>query len=120
MENNLKRQFMEAAKSYASETNGGVTVNNPKIYKAYREGQDNAYELLEAENKSLREANERMKEALKGIIDNWEERMSGDKEQWKDARDSVSGYGYYSPSASMVSSEFIANARKALQANPNT
>lgn len=72
---------------------------------------------LAKENQELRESNTRLKEALQGILNNWDERMSGDKEVWKDGKDSVSGFGYYSPSSSMVSSEFISKAREALNNN---
>ena len=77
-----------------------------------------AYDILVEQVGELKEENERLKEALQGIINNWDERMSGDKEVWKDEKDSVSGHGYYSPSSSMVSSEFIAKARTALNHKP--
>lgn len=67
--------------------------------------------------KELEERNKVLEDALKGIIDNWTERMSGDIEVWKDPSSSVSSKGYYSPSASLVSSEFIAKGREALSNN---
>ena len=67
--------------------------------------------------KELEERNKVLEDALKGVVDNWTERMSGDIEVWKDPSSSVSGKGYYSPSASLVSSEFIAKGREALSNN---
>lgn len=76
-----------------------------------------AYDILLEQYKKLEERNKVLEDALKGIIDNWTERMSGDIEVWKDPSSSVSGKGYYSPSASLVSSEFIAKGREALSNN---
>lgn len=45
MEDNIKRLFIEAAQSYSS-VGTSVVFNNPKMYKAFRAGQDNAYEIL--------------------------------------------------------------------------
>jgi len=70
--------------------------------------------VFNTRNKELEERVKVLEGALQGIIDNWDERMSGDKEVWKDGSNSVPGFGYYSPSSSMVSSEFIAKGREAL------
>ena len=69
----------------------------------------------EEEIKKLKEERQILLDALRDIINNWNEKMSGYIEVWKDGKDSVSGMGYYSPSSSMVSSEFIAKAREALK-----
>jgi hypothetical protein len=69
------------------------------------------------ENALLLQRNKELVEALNGIVNNWTERMGGDSEVWKDGKDSVSGMGYYSPSSSMVSSEFIAKAKVAIENN---
>jgi hypothetical protein len=80
------------------------------VKDAYCNGYANGVKELEERNKVL-------EDALQGIVDNWTERMSGDIEVWKDPSSSVSGKGYYSPSASLVSSEFIAKGREALSNN---
>lgn len=53
----MKEKLIEAAKAYASKQSGGVTINNPELYKAFRDGQDNALSLtqpLKAENERLK------------------------------------------------------------------
>lgn len=70
---------------------------------------------LKAQLEAAKEREKVLREAAKGIIDNWEERMGGDTEVYKNPDNSISGEAYYSPSASMVSSSFIANLRKALE-----
>jgi len=62
----------------------------------------------------IEKRNDSLVEALKGIIDNWKERMRGDEEVLKTPLNSDMP-PYWSPSASMVSSEFIAKAKQALQ-----
>lgn len=51
----------------------------------------------------------------KAVIDSWSERMGGEKEEFK--RSSINGgpENYWSPSASMVSSEAINELRKAIE-----
>lgn len=59
-----------------------------------------------------------MYRALKAIIDNWDSHMIGERETLNTSKEF--DMKYWSPSASMVNSEFIAQARKALEkANPN-
>lgn len=41
-----KRELMEMGKAYASEDHGGVIVNNPETYKAFRDGQDSVLKYL--------------------------------------------------------------------------
>ncbi len=92
--------------------------NKPKLtgYSRFKPMQEELLKLR-VDVKELEERNKVLEDALKGIIDNWTERMSGDIEVWKDPSSSVSSKGYYSPSASLVSSEFIAKGREALSNN---
>ena len=62
----LLEKLKKAAKDYSSiTTNDRMSFNSPKIYTAFREGQDSAIELIEDGNKALKEDNERLYNALK-------------------------------------------------------
>jgi hypothetical protein len=55
---NIKRQMIEDAKDYASLTTSSitgviVTLNDPELYKAYREGQENGYQYATDEGMSV-------------------------------------------------------------------
>lgn len=81
----------------------------------------NKNEKLIADNKELflwlaqsKDNVKLLREALGGIINSWSERMGGDIEVKKDGSDyNISEY--WSPAASLVSSEFIAAGRTALE-----
>jgi hypothetical protein len=45
----LKQDFCRAAREYASVNEGGVTINNPERYSAFRDGQDNAFAILKSD-----------------------------------------------------------------------
>lgn len=45
----IKKKFIEAAKGYASHSQIGVTINNPNLYKAFRDGQDAAFDILKSD-----------------------------------------------------------------------
>jgi len=70
---------------------------------------------LQAENEQLKKQVEVLRGSGQLIINDWEERMGGDVEVFKNPANSISGEGYYSPTASMLSSSSIANLRKALE-----
>lgn len=53
MDAQIKKQMIEEAKQYASESTGGITINNPKIYSAFRDGQDSGYLIAGKENDLL-------------------------------------------------------------------
>ena len=54
-----------------------------------------------------------LEEALRGIVSNWDANRFGPKECENETED---GTKYWSPSQSMINSEFIAAARRALEA----
>jgi len=70
-------------------------------------------EYLQKEIVNLCEDKMVLMEALQAIVNNWDKRMTGDKEILKKGGSELQ-FDYWSPSASMVSSEFIASAREAL------
>lgn len=69
---------------------------------------------LMKENAQIKERVKTLEGALKDILDNWKGRMAGDEETFKTPLNSDIP-PYWSPSASMVSSEFIAAAKKVLK-----
>lgn len=71
-------------------------------------------------NSNLIAASKDIYNALKGIIDDWDSRSGGDKEEYKTSTDGpMKGYSYWSPAGRMIKSEFIAKAREAIaKANP--
>jgi len=87
----------------------GITYAEKVAYDTSKANAD-----LMVKIQSLQTLNDSLVEALKGIIDNWKERMRGDEEVLKTPLNSDMP-PYWSPSASMVSSEFIAKAKQALQ-----
>lgn len=52
----IKRRLIEDAKDYASTDTGGIVINKPDKYKAFRDGQDSAYKLAQEEIRRLKKA----------------------------------------------------------------
>lgn len=65
---NIKRKMMEEAKFYASVSDGGVTINNPKKYKAFRDGQDSGYMFSEQELNEFKKENDQLKKKISESI----------------------------------------------------
>lgn len=57
-------QMINAAKEYASQSSGTITVNNPEKYKAFRDGQKSGFEFADKEMQSLIDENEKVKRLL--------------------------------------------------------
>lgn len=83
-------------------------------FKGIPEKEADANAKLIASAPQLKKQRDELREALTAIVNDWDMIMNGNREVFKEP---VIGGGpnYWSPSASMVSSEFIAQARKAIE-----
>ena len=64
----VKWQMMGIAKKYSSDSNGGITINNPDKYKYFRDGQDSGYTLSQSKIEELEKEVGRLKGLTKRII----------------------------------------------------
>lgn len=80
---NLKREAIEFAKGYASTTYAGITNNDPKKYKAFRDGQDSGYSLASAQ---LEEKEKEIVELKRSVLDGLkvEAEKESQRKEWAD------------------------------------